>query len=72
MQAQHSYTAIIEKDAATGYLVAYVPDLPGAHTQAKTFEELQVNLKEVIELVLQEEDNVRHESSFVGTQLITV
>lgn len=34
MKATQAYTA-------TGFYVAYVPDLPGAHTQAETFEELQ-------------------------------
>jgi len=31
-----------------------VPSIPGAHTQAKTIDELNVNLKEVVELCLQE------------------
>jgi predicted RNase H-like HicB family nuclease len=72
MQTQHAYTAIIEQDSATGYYVAYVPDLPGAHTQAETFEELQNNLKEVISLVLEDSNAQAPESHFVGTQLITI
>lgn len=47
----HVYTAVIERDTTTGLYVAYVPDLPGAHAQAETLEELQSNLKEVVELV---------------------
>ena len=66
----HVYTAVIERDTATGYYVAYVPDLPGAHTQAETLEELQENLKEVVELVLEDAELPKPESKFVGTQLV--
>jgi predicted RNase H-like HicB family nuclease len=72
MRTTQTYTAIIEQDTATGFYVAYVPDLPGAHTQAETFEELQKNLQEVISLVLEENPQQTSESHFVGTQLITV
>lgn len=72
MKVAQAYTAIIEQDTATGYYVAYVPDLPGAHTQAETLEELQNNLREVISLVLEEEPQPKSESHFIGTQLITV
>ncbi len=43
-------TAFIEKDLETGLYVALVPSIPGAHTQAETLDELQTNLKEVIDL----------------------
>jgi predicted RNase H-like HicB family nuclease len=66
----HVYTAVIERDTATGFYVAYVPDLPGAHTQAETLEELQDNLKEVVELVLEDSELPKPESKFVGTQLV--
>jgi hypothetical protein len=32
--------AFIEKDIESGYYVAIVPGMPGAHTQAKTLDEL--------------------------------
>ncbi|NOR18092.1 type II toxin-antitoxin system HicB family antitoxin [candidate division WOR-3 bacterium] len=47
-------TAFIEKDPETKFYVAIVPGIPGAHTQAKTLDELQKNLKEVVELCLEE------------------
>ncbi len=72
MRSNTSYTAIIEQDATTGYYVAYIPDLPGAHTQAETLEELKDNLKEVVELVLEENPKGRPESYFIGTQLVTI
>ena len=47
-------TGYIEKDAETGLYVAVVPGIPGAHTQAETLDELRKNLKEVVELCLEE------------------
>jgi len=70
MKDHRVYTAVIERDTATGLYVAYVPDLTGAHTQAETLEELQENLKEVVELVLEDADLPKPESQFVGTQLV--
>lgn len=74
MKTTRQFTAVIEKDTATGYYVAYVPDLAGAHTQAETLEELQVNLQEVVQLVLDETGSSRRrpEATFVGTQLVVV
>ena len=46
-----TYTAVIEKCADTGLYVGYVPGFPGAHSQAKTLDELNKNLKEVIEML---------------------
>ena len=54
-------TAYIEKDVETSIYVAIVPGIQGAHTQAETLDELQVNLKEVIELCFEEmEPKTRH------------
>jgi predicted RNase H-like HicB family nuclease len=39
-----------------------VPSLPGAHTQAATLGELGDNLKEVLELCLEEYDSAPHAS----------
>ncbi len=50
----YSITGYIEKDAETGLYVAVVPGIPGAHTQAETLDELQTNLKEVVELCLEQ------------------
>ncbi|MCX6162310.1 MAG: type II toxin-antitoxin system HicB family antitoxin [Ignavibacteriae bacterium] len=33
--------------------VAYAEELPGANTQGKTIEEVKINLKEAIELVIE-------------------
>jgi len=66
-----TYTAVVERCPDTGFYVGYVPGLPGAHTQAESLDELNKNLKEVIELVL--EDGVPEmEGEFIGTQLVMV
>ena len=51
-QAMHVYTAIIEKCADTGFYVAHIPDFPGAHTQGETLDEVNTNLREVLEMLL--------------------
>ena len=47
-----SFTAYIEWDPGTKLYVGIVPGIPGAHTQGATLDELQENLKEVLELCL--------------------
>lgn len=61
-------TAYIEKDPDTGYYVGFVPAIPGAHTQAENLDELYRNLKEVVELCLEEMDieSVEHLPEFNG------
>ncbi|MFL6200385.1 MAG: type II toxin-antitoxin system HicB family antitoxin [Thermoanaerobaculia bacterium] len=68
---RRSYTAIIERDADTGLYVGYVPGFPGAHSQGDTLDELHENLREVIEMLL-EDDSPALATEFVGTQQIVV
>jgi predicted RNase H-like HicB family nuclease len=65
------YTAVIEKCSDTGLYVGYVPGFSGAHSQAESLDELKNNLKEVIEMLL-EEGEPDLEAEFVGTQTIQV
>lgn len=65
------YTAVIEKCSDTGLYVGYVPGFPGAHTQAESLDELKDNLKEVIEMLL-EDGEPDYEAEFIGTQTIQV
>jgi predicted RNase H-like HicB family nuclease len=51
-----TFTAWIEVDPETGTCFGMVPGIPGAHTQGDTLEELRANLKEVLELCLEEYD----------------
>lgn len=48
----HMFSALIEHCPVTGLLVGYVPGFPGAHSQGKTLDELEVNLKEVLSMPL--------------------
>ncbi|MBW8003956.1 MAG: type II toxin-antitoxin system HicB family antitoxin [Planctomycetes bacterium] len=66
--------AYIEKDPETGLYVGIVPGIPGAHTQGETLDELQRNLKEVLELCLEEMDSesINEIPDFVGIQEIEV
>ena len=48
------FTAYIERDLETGYYIGIIPGIPGAHTQGETMDELLENLKEVVELCLEE------------------
>jgi predicted RNase H-like HicB family nuclease len=66
-----TFTAVIERCPDTGLYVGYVPGFPGAHTQGKTLDELQSNLREVIELLLEDEE-LTIETEFVGTQSIMI
>jgi len=66
-----SFTAVVERCPDTGFYVGYVPGFPGAHSQGKTLEELNRNLKEVVELLL-EDGEPRLEAEFVGTQNVVV
>jgi predicted RNase H-like HicB family nuclease len=66
-----SYTAIVERCPDTGLYVGYVPGFPGAHTQAETLDELNKNLREVIEMLL-EDGEPELETQFVGTQTVTI
>jgi len=67
-------TGYIERDPQTGLYVAIVPGIPGAHTQAETLDELQENLKEVVELCLEEMDEEARKQipQFVGIQQLEV
>ncbi|GAA6618873.1 type II toxin-antitoxin system HicB family antitoxin [Scytonema sp. NUACC26] len=65
-----TFTAIVE-DSDTKLYVGYVPGFPGAHSQGATLDELQENLREVIEMLLEDEE-VMFETEFVGTQQIVI
>jgi predicted RNase H-like HicB family nuclease len=66
-----TFSAVVERCPSTGLLVGYVPGFPGAHSQAETIEELHSNLREVIEMLL-EDGEPRLESDFVGLQQICI
>lgn len=66
-----TYTAVVERDAETSLFVGYMPGFPGAHSQGATMDELRANLREVVEMLL-ENGEPQLEGESVGTEAITV
>ena len=68
-----AFSAYVEWDPESRLQVGIIPGIPGAHTQAASLDELRVNLKEVLQLCLEElkgsTDDLPH---FVGLQQIEV
>ncbi len=48
-----TFTAVVERDFDTKLYVGYVPGFAGAHSQGETLDELQENLREVIEMLFE-------------------
>jgi len=68
-----TFTAYVELDPETNLYVGIIPGIPGAHTQAATLDELHKNLKEVLELCLEEYQGALEDlPRFVGLQQIEV
>ncbi len=63
------FYVIIEKDE-DGFFVGDVPALKGCYSQGKTIEELLKNMREVIELCLEDEPVVQNE--FIGVQKVSL
>lgn len=66
-----TFTAVVERDPTTRLLVGYVPGFPGAHSQAETLDELNLNLREVVSMLL-EDGEPELEAEYVGTQTLAV
>jgi len=65
------FNVVVERDPDTGIYVGHVPGWPGAHSQGASLDELQDNLREVVEMLLEDGDP-ELESEFVGVQTIHV
>lgn len=66
-----TFSFVVERDPETGLLVGYVPGWPGAHSQGADLQELQQNLREVIEMLL-EDGEPKLESEFLEVRKIQV
>lgn len=66
-----TYTAVVELCPDTGLYVGYAPGIPGAHSQGKTLDELNVNLREVVAMILDEGSPVMV-GEYVGAQIVMV
>ena len=56
---------------ARGYYLGEVPQLKACYSQGETIDELMVNIKEVIELCLEEESD-ENIAEFVGIQKVVI
>jgi predicted RNase H-like HicB family nuclease len=63
---------IIVEQGTDGYLISSVIELPGCHTQAKTYDELYSRTKEAIELYLEENKRFKPINKFVSLHQISV
>lgn len=66
-----TYKAVVEKCPDTGLYVGYIPGFPGAHSQGQTLDELIKNLREVVEMLL-EDGEPTLEAEFVGIQDVVI
>ena len=66
-----TFTAVIERDQETNLFVGYIPGWPGAHSQGETLDELRANLREVVDMLLEDGDPDL-DAEFVGTQTLKV
>jgi predicted RNase H-like HicB family nuclease len=66
-----TFSVVVECDPETGLYVGHVPGWPGAHSQGATLDELRQNLREVVEMLLEDGDP-KLEAEFVGVQIIQV
>lgn len=64
------FQVIIEKNS-DGTLIAEVPSLKSCYTQAKSYDELMIRIKEVIELCLETQEEYS-QNEFIGIQKVVV
>ena len=68
-----TFTAYIEYDPETKLYVGIVPGIAGAHTQGATLDELRNNLREVLELCLEQLGEAAGDlPQFIGVQQIEI
>ena len=65
------FTVVIE-EGEDGYLISDVIELPGCHTQAKSYDELMKRTKEAISLYLEVKRPLEIENKFLGLQQLEV
>lgn len=65
------FTVIIEQ-GEDGYLISNVVELPGCHTQAKTYDELIKRTKEAISLYLEAHGLPEITTKFLSLQQVEI
>jgi len=66
-----TFDVVVEQDPKTGFYVGHVPGWPGAHSQGESLDDLNENLREVIQMLLEDGDP-ELQTEFVGVQRIRV
>jgi predicted RNase H-like HicB family nuclease len=69
--SQREFHVTIEK-GEDGYYVASVVELPGCHTQAKTLNELNRRIREVVELYLEAEGKDLYIPKFIALKKVRI
>ncbi|MEM9274183.1 MAG: type II toxin-antitoxin system HicB family antitoxin [Cyanobacteria bacterium P01_F01_bin.143] len=70
MNNKRDFYVIVEQDE-DGIFIGEVPQLTACYSQGKTIDELLENMKEVIEMCLEEEE-FNDFTEFVGVQKVTI
>lgn len=65
------FFVVIERDE-DGLYVGEVPQLKACYSQGTTIDELMVNIREVIEMCLEEMDDGDSLTEFIGVQRLVV
>ena len=68
---RREFYVIVERDE-DGYYVGEVPQLRACYSQGRTLDELMANMREVIELCLEEKQGEEILSEVVGIQKVVV
>lgn len=69
--ANKTYHVIVEQ-GQDGYMISSVIELPGCHSQAKTYDELNIRTKEAISLYLETETKYKPMNKFLSLQQLTL
>ena len=54
MPVVKTFTAVVERCADTGLYVGWIPGFAGAHSQGETLDQLNTNLREVVQMLLED------------------
>jgi len=69
---KRSFTAVVERDPESNWLVGEVVELPGCYTQAPDLPTLEANLQEAIQAYLKTAEPEEPLSDFIGTWRVEV
>ncbi|MBC7232716.1 MAG: type II toxin-antitoxin system HicB family antitoxin [Chloroflexi bacterium] len=68
---KREFYVLIEQDE-DGFFIGEVPQLRGCYAQGRTIDELLQNIREVIELCLEEQPQTEGWPEFIGLQKVLI